>query len=436
MKKKIIVAGAGHGGVVAATVLAKNGFDVTVYEQNEKENIGFDWHDTFRIACFEEAGIPLPAKENYKTPYPLSFINPSKTVRISLPDTNGDTNCSMDRKLLISHLINNAQANGVKFRFGCEISGIIATNDRIQGITLARASKTDAVFADLIIDSAGIDSPVRRLLPNKFMIENDMQKDSIFTVHRAYLERISAENPPKPYTVYLFHKGTPGISWVIAHEEYFDVLIGRFGEELTQDDIESALSDIKTDNPSIGDKILRGNRVERIPLGRTLPLIVTDGYAAVGDSASMTIPIMGSGIANSIRAGKILADTVIADTDGLFTAKTLWQYQYDYFTKIGNNLVIADKLRELATQITAEDIDYALEKELLSQKDIDFGFTGEFNVMYILQKVIKALPKLTKLTNAAITLSKYGTIKKILSEIPEKYEKEQVVEWMRKYKEI
>ena len=39
-----------------------------------------------------------------------------------------------------------------------------------------------------------------------------------------------------------------------------------------------------------------------------LPMIVADGYAAVGDSAAMTIPLNGSGINLSMNAGKLLAD--------------------------------------------------------------------------------------------------------------------------------
>ena len=37
MGKKIIVAGAGHGGIAAGALLAKNGFDVTVYEKNKRK---------------------------------------------------------------------------------------------------------------------------------------------------------------------------------------------------------------------------------------------------------------------------------------------------------------------------------------------------------------------------------------------------------------
>lgn len=47
MSKKIVVAGAGHGGVIAAAKLAKEGFDVTVYEKKKRENIGHDWEDRF-----------------------------------------------------------------------------------------------------------------------------------------------------------------------------------------------------------------------------------------------------------------------------------------------------------------------------------------------------------------------------------------------------
>lgn len=40
MSKKIVVAGAGHGGVIAAAKLAKEGFEVTVYEKkNAKTSV-------------------------------------------------------------------------------------------------------------------------------------------------------------------------------------------------------------------------------------------------------------------------------------------------------------------------------------------------------------------------------------------------------------
>ena len=42
MGNKIIVAGGGHGGIAAAMLLAKKGYDVTVYEKNAEDKMGYD----------------------------------------------------------------------------------------------------------------------------------------------------------------------------------------------------------------------------------------------------------------------------------------------------------------------------------------------------------------------------------------------------------
>ena len=44
---KIIVAGAGHGGLAAAAELAKAGYDVSVYEAKKRNELGHDWEDRF-----------------------------------------------------------------------------------------------------------------------------------------------------------------------------------------------------------------------------------------------------------------------------------------------------------------------------------------------------------------------------------------------------
>ena len=54
MGKKIIVAGAGHGGLTAAGLLAEKGFDVTIYERGQKGKLGYDWTDIFDPLFFYE----------------------------------------------------------------------------------------------------------------------------------------------------------------------------------------------------------------------------------------------------------------------------------------------------------------------------------------------------------------------------------------------
>ena len=56
MGKKIIVAGLGHGGIAAAALIAKAGFDVTVYEQKSEGTLGYDWTDIFAPNALGIAG--------------------------------------------------------------------------------------------------------------------------------------------------------------------------------------------------------------------------------------------------------------------------------------------------------------------------------------------------------------------------------------------
>ena len=249
---------------------------------------------------------------------------------------------------------------------------------------------------------------------------------------------MSADSPDDRYTVHFFHMRKPGISWVISEKDSFDILIGRFGTQLSSRDIEEAVKDLRKHNPGMGSRILRGGKVTAIPLRRTIPLIVADGYAAIGDCAGMTIPIIGSGIANSIKAGKYLADAILLDSRMEFTAETLWQYQYEYFTNVVNQLVAVDKIKSLCTMLDADDVDYLLEKELLSEKELElYSDDGaDINAPYILQKLIKALPKLPMLANATKTFAKIGIMKKVLDEMPKKYDREDVADWCEKYGEI
>ena len=45
MGKKIIIAGAGHAAMMCGATLAKNGYDVTVYERRKRKDVGYPWFD-------------------------------------------------------------------------------------------------------------------------------------------------------------------------------------------------------------------------------------------------------------------------------------------------------------------------------------------------------------------------------------------------------
>ena len=55
--KTAIIAGAGHGGLVAGRRLAQLGWRVILAEKGERETLGYDWEDTIPKFTLAEAGL-------------------------------------------------------------------------------------------------------------------------------------------------------------------------------------------------------------------------------------------------------------------------------------------------------------------------------------------------------------------------------------------
>lgn len=431
--KKIIVAGAGHGGLTAAYSLAKNGFDVTVFEKGERDGLGYDWHDALNYDAFDKSGIERPDRSLIRDGVQSAFENPSASVKLVLPyDENG---FMMDRKVLLNYLIGKAEEAGVKFEFGCEIKGAVLDGLSVSGIKYFKDGEALEAVADMVIDACGMSSPVRRSLPPCFNIKSDFEEKETFHVYRVYFENLTGEILDPPYLVSLFHMNKPGIDWLITEKDSTDILVGKFGTagELTQKEIDAAVADYRSKYPFIGEKVLRGDAVAEIPLSKMLPLLVADGYALVGDSAGMTVPLNGSGIVLSMRAGKILADKIIDCEGDAFSAENLWQYQREYFQTLGKDLVMIDILKNFFTYCKGKDVDYFLEKKILTEEQLNFEKGIDITPKYIMHIASVALPLIGLLVPLVGTLKSIPSIDSVASAMPEEYDKKAVADWVEKY---
>ncbi len=431
--KKIIVAGAGHGGLTAAYNLAKNGFDVTVFEKGERDSLGYDWHDAMNYDAFDKAGIDRPDRALIRDGVQSSFENPSANVKLVLPyDGSG---FMMDRKVLLKYLIEKAEEVGVKFVFGCEITGAVLDGLSVSGIKYIKNGEAFEATADMVIDACGMNSPVRKSLPPCFNIKSDFEAKETFHVYRVYFENLTGEMLDPPYLISLFHMNRPGIDWVLTEKDSVDILVGKFGTagELTREEIDCAVADYRRRFPFIGEKVLRGDAVAEIPLSKMLPLLVADGYALVGDSAGMTIPLNGSGIVLSMRAGKILADKITdCDTDA-FSIANLWKYQYEYFQTLGKDLVMIDILKNFFTFCKGKDVDYFLEKRILTEEMLDFGKGIDITPQFIIHLLAVGLPLVGLIPPLVSNLKSIPSIDSVAAAMPGEYDRKAVAEWMEKY---
>lgn len=438
MGKRIIVAGGGHGGIAAAAILSKRGFDVTVFERSAEESLGYDWTDIFDKNGFVAAEMEIPGKDKYNLKHDMTFYGPSMTTALHQNTPEDQLEIQMERKEIYKHLVSNAKNNGVKFKFSTTVEKPIIFGNRVVGIKTDKAVE----FADLVIDASGIDSPLRTQLPPSFGIQNETGGYERFYVYRAFFNKTAEVDDIDKFKVLMLHDNKLGICWVATEENYTDVLIGRF-QPLDKREVDETIGKLRETNPSIGTNIVRGGQFVNIPVRHPLGVLVADGYAAIGDSAFMTVPIIGSGIANSLKAARILADAVSSDKDCAFSAASLWKYQTDFYKEIGAGLAPLACVKLMLTRLEGSDLDYIFDNGILNADDMTIGadstnLTSMLSGMSTddmkikLTGLIKNKTVLSKVARMGIELVKATAV---TAALPKTYEKEKVLKWVNSYNE-
>lgn len=438
MGKKIIVAGLGHGGITAAAILAKNGYDVTVYEKKKEGTLGHDWTDIFAPRSLDYAGIPMPDRDRYEPKEDMVFYSPSLRVRLRQNVPVDEKEIRMERKDIYAHLISYAVSCGVKIVYDCAVLGPVMLGSRVAGI---RTEKGD-FYGDLVIDSCGIDSPVRKNLPSYVPVDKEISASDRIYVYRAFYNKASDEPTEDKFKLILFFNNKKGINWVAAEEEYTDVLVGRF-EPFGMDEVESTLEELRKTNPRLGTDVVRGGQFVEIPIRQPLSVMVWDGYAVIGDAACMTVPLIGSGMANCFKAGRILAESVIDDTDCAFDRYSLWKYQVNYYKEVGNGLAPIAVAKNLLVGLEPKVIDDFFDSGAITEDDInisaDFGAIGDllkFDINDIVTKLKAVCADKTVTVKALRCGAQIGAVGTLCVTLPKTYNKDLVHSWAKRYNNI
>lgn len=438
MGNKIIVAGLGHGGIVTAAILAKHGYDVTVYEKKSEGTLGYDWTDIFAPKSLNYAGIPMPDSDKYELKEDMVFYSPSLGVRLKQHIPANEKEIKMERKDIYAHLISYAVDCGVKIVYDCAVLGPVMLGNRVAGI---KTEKGD-FYADFVIDSCGIDSPVRKNLPACVPIDKEVSATDRIYVYRAFYNKASDEPTDDKFKLILFFNNKKGINWVASEDEYTDVLVGRF-EPFGMDEVEETLTELRKTNPRLGTEVVRGGQFVQIPIRQPLSVMVWDGYAVIGDAACMTVPLIGSGMANCFKAGKILAEAIMDDINDEFDRYTLWKYQVNYYKEVGGGLAPIAVAKNLLVGLEPKVIDDFFESGAITEDDInisaEFGDIGDllkFDINDIITKVKAVCADKSVVIKALKCGAQIGAVGTLCMTMPKSYSRDAVASWAKKYNNI
>ena len=436
--KKFLVAGAGHGGLCAALHLARAGEQVTVVEIQAREDLGYDWTDAVERSVLVRNGFSPLSDEFCHTYHGAVMHGPSKRW-FNLPkDETVPQQMHAERKEILKIMVDDCLKAGVEILFEKEIHSAVVKDGWVKGLSIKGKDGTNSeLLADMVIDAAGWNSPVRMGLPKDFAVPQELDRTQKFHVWRAFMERLSGDDPKYTSKYYLGHRGGKALSWVIANKDSMDVLVGNIGQELTDSDIADALRDLREDNPLVGRKILRGGQQVTIPLRRPLGLIVANAYAAVGDSACMTDPLGGSGVGSAMDQGKVLANVLLTHCKGNYSVEKLWKYQYHTFTErpaadIGYATATAeeraatDVLKSMILSLEAQEIDLLFKRGIIAMG----GVKGPKDALKVLFGNLDHLPLVFRLAKMGGRIKK---IKELVRSIPKEYDRDTVTRWVEAY---
>ena len=428
---KIIIAGAGVGGLHAARLLAEGGADVTVLEQAKSVGqMRYLWHDDVCADALKQAGLPLPEGSFPKKDW--TFIAPNGAAR-GMHEDNPDM--SVMRNKLNEEMVNAAVKAGAKVMFGMNVACPVTYDGAVAGVIAGGREFT----ADLVIDSLGANSPLKDFLPSAIKVTAHAPYE-VFHVYRAFYKK-NADAPPAEYTnkVYMKHLGEAGISWAIQDENMVDVLIGRIGA-LPDGTLQNALKHIKSENPTIGSEIVAGGGRYIIPVRYPAPRMVADGYALIGDSAYMTIPMLGSGIASSLAAAKMLSDCVLnalragASDKKAASIQNLWNYEVSFFRAYADHCGV-DIIKRGVLWLKDKTLSFILTSKVLDNAQICDLAKGRLlrpSIKDLIRMAGAAGIRAVSLLPVAMLIARARLTAKFAAKIPEKYDELKVNKWVEK----
>ena len=436
---KIVVIGMGQGGVLAGGMLAKAGFDVAIYEKSPKGAVSHDWHDDIRFDIFEICGIAPPSREHYTQKSKWLFVSPDEKNSLKVPPARPMEEVSVSRRGLGEHLVNIAVENGAKVFYDTPVDSLVLEGDRVVGVKVG----DEVISADLVIDASGLNSPFRGQIPTKFGVPEGSGKNGIMRGWRGFFVRNEEAPTPDPEsTLYIKHLDGVGISWCNLNDRNeVDVLIGRIGEKLTEEEQRSCLEALRKNHPILTDEMVKEGKWVDIGVRCTAGGLVADGYVLVGDSAFMTMPIMGSGIEASMKAGKWLVEHILEEGVKDFTAANLWGYQVKYFDELGADYVFIDVVKRWALNINPKEINWLFGCGAVTNDDMALLSTDTENPVKLgvgdILKKVGILLKNPRLIGQAIKWLLRGLrAKSVANGMPEKYDIRKVQKWQKKYDDI
>lgn len=355
-RQPIVIVGAGPGGLMCAVSAARQGLPVLVLEAGSARDYARPCIVELAKDTFEHCGVTVPEGDE------IAFTQ--RGAQILTSDGReafrlaGHAVYAVRQDRLVHRLHEQANALGVKTRFGWRALAPVLEGDRVVGVEGKNArGKREVVRGPIVIDATGHAAVLVRRLPTRLGMDFvDRTTDHVLAEARLYSinvarARLAVAAGDVEDEITVHRVGIQGTystltSFVSLKNAHAFVLTG-VKEENTPPGPAKLLDDLAAQYDFFGNLLHRGAKAIRIR--RAGARLVCDGFATLGEAGSMVVPSHASGVASAMLSGNWLGRHLsrVFGSGGKATTATLWPWAAAYQCERGAVLATYDANRRV-----------------------------------------------------------------------------------------
>ena len=407
----MIVVGAGTGGCLAARTTAEAGLKVCLIERKKREEIG-------EKICGDALGEHHLKNLGLEKPQGGELEKRIEGIKIYSPDLETVFTIAhedfvgylLNRHLFGQWLLKKALDNGAVLLDSTQCLEPIIEKDFVAGVLAKNLKTAESIQlrSNVVVDASGFLAVVRRKLPTKMGIENEVANEDVEACYREIRQLKQESENTKHCEIYLNQKVTPGgYTWVFpksgakVNAGLGICMRGNFPNPKNQ-----FYKYILTKPLFEGSLLLNGGAWYD-PTRKPLDNMVGNGVAITGDAACLVNPIHGGGIGPSMLSGYLAGKTIIEALEkGNLSQKSLWPYNLQYMKMYGAKQAGLDVFRMLLLTSRDEDLSYGMRYKLLTEEDVLKAGLGEdfrLNITETAKRVFRGLGRLRFLNKLRLT---------------------------------